>query len=541
MSQVENSPSPAPAEKPKFKSSYRSQRMPRETQVGLAIIGSLIVIFGWVLYQRLTRPAEMDAEQYVASNPVSNTTTTPPATLNPTTAGTTAPLTMPSQAGSAPLTQTDPFASRPGPTIPANTIQKPPHFELGAAPAALTASSAAPAPTLMPGMANNTTEPKTSFLPPADQVEPTAGIAPGTLQIPGNAAPIAEQPAMKMPNTSPQSGSDNTVVAVTENPLAAPAAALQESTLKIRDQANQLNQQLQDQGNQLVNAGRNTLQQAEQAGNAAAQTYNDATQAVTNLGQQADQFRQSATELTKNAGDTARQLGTNLQAEASQQAIQFTNTLRNTAGEQLQKTQDQFRNTTNQLVNETTNNVRSGIDQTLNNTRQQLGNSLNQLAGSAASTLAPLQPQPGTAAAPNPFAPRQLDAAQTKMAQPLAPTQPTQPEPAIRIPAESSQPLMAQPNPGASRTSFDTPAATQPMASKHIVQPGESFYSVAERYYGNGQFNRALFEYNRRYNPGELQIGGTMLVPDLQTLRTQFSDLLPTANPTANANPFYNR
>jgi nucleoid-associated protein YgaU len=97
---------------------------------------------------------------------------------------------------------------------------------------------------------------------------------------------------------------------------------------------------------------------------------------------------------------------------------------------------------------------------------------------------------------------------------------------------------------GATRTNFEQPASAAPTArgvQQYTVTGQDSYYSVAEKMYGNGALNKALYEYNRRNNPAadRLQVGGAMLIPDLTTLQAQFPDLVPStsAASTATINP----
>ncbi len=48
----------------------------------------------------------------------------------------------------------------------------------------------------------------------------------------------------------------------------------------------------------------------------------------------------------------------------------------------------------------------------------------------------------------------------------------------------------------------------------HIVQPGESLSSIAERYYGNKYRWEDLHQYNTVHNPDQLRVGQVIYVPD---------------------------
>lgn len=76
------------AAKGKFRPRFRTPSLPRETKVGLGIIAALLAIFGYVLYQRLNKPWEIDTDEYVAgataaATPKTTTDVPPPATLLP--------------------------------------------------------------------------------------------------------------------------------------------------------------------------------------------------------------------------------------------------------------------------------------------------------------------------------------------------------------------------------------------------------------------------------------------------------------------------
>ncbi|MGC4003833.1 MAG: 16S rRNA (cytosine(1402)-N(4))-methyltransferase RsmH [Pirellulales bacterium] len=146
-------------------------RMPRETKIGLAIIGSLVVVFGYVLYARLTRPADLDADQYVAQHQAATDGATPstggptilsgassPTMLAPASGATTTPNKFAAPSGG------DPFLSR---------------GMNSASPASFNAQDNGPAPSATPAysMTDNVKEPSASFLPPRDAAPAAAPLA----------------------------------------------------------------------------------------------------------------------------------------------------------------------------------------------------------------------------------------------------------------------------------------------------------------------------------------------------------------------------
>ncbi|MDX1965356.1 MAG: hypothetical protein SFX18_19580 [Pirellulales bacterium] len=68
-SSAANTNSPANhGEKKRYQPRLAAASLPRETKIGLTVLGLLTIIFGYVLYQRLSKPVELDAEQYLAKS-----------------------------------------------------------------------------------------------------------------------------------------------------------------------------------------------------------------------------------------------------------------------------------------------------------------------------------------------------------------------------------------------------------------------------------------------------------------------------------------
>jgi 5'-nucleotidase/UDP-sugar diphosphatase len=66
----------------------------------------------------------------------------------------------------------------------------------------------------------------------------------------------------------------------------------------------------------------------------------------------------------------------------------------------------------------------------------------------------------------------------------------------------------------------------------HTVQAGESWWSLAERAYGDGRFYRALFAWNRVLDPRVALAPGTVLeIPPLMKLEAAWPKLMPPRTP----------
>jgi nucleoid-associated protein YgaU len=68
-----------------------------------------------------------------------------------------------------------------------------------------------------------------------------------------------------------------------------------------------------------------------------------------------------------------------------------------------------------------------------------------------------------------------------------------------------------------------------PKAGQYIVQPNDSYYTISQKVYGDGGFFKAIYEHNRRQHPKpeRLQVGDVLLVPDAATLQKLYPDLCP--------------
>jgi nucleoid-associated protein YgaU len=66
------------------------------------------------------------------------------------------------------------------------------------------------------------------------------------------------------------------------------------------------------------------------------------------------------------------------------------------------------------------------------------------------------------------------------------------------------------------------------VGSTYVTRPGDSWWSVAERSYGDGRFYRALFAWNRAIDPRVSLVPGTSIeVPPAERLQNAWPALLP--------------
>lgn len=82
--------------------------------------------------------------------------------------------------------------------------------------------------------------------------------------------------------------------------------------------------------------------------------------------------------------------------------------------------------------------------------------------------------------------------------------------------------------PPATALPFDPAAAPAPIAGGYVVRPGDSWWSVAERSYGDGRLYRAIYAWNRAANPRLSLAPGTPLeIPPLEELAAAWPQLVP--------------
>ena len=151
---------------------------------------------------------------------------------------------------------------------------------------------------------------------------------------------------------------------------------------------------------------------------------------------------------------------------------------------------------------------------------------------------------PGAFAAAPPLGPAPArtapadDGAAVRVAGGPPPFEPPRPERFV-APASFESPLAPQAAALPAGTEFAPPAAdpdleaaapivATPIAGGYVVRPGDSWWSVAERAYGDGRLYRALFAWNRAAQPRLTLAPGTPLViPPLEELAAVWPHLLP--------------
>lgn len=94
----------------------------------------------------------------------------------------------------------------------------------------------------------------------------------------------------------------------------------------------------------------------------------------------------------------------------------------------------------------------------------------------------------------------------------------TPPNDVLSLPDDSSQRPAAAPPPVSKaqplpRSQYAEPAASQ--ARVHVVQPGETLYSIAKRYYGQGKQWRRVFQANKNriIDPNRIKAGMKLIIP----------------------------
>ncbi|MFM8378317.1 MAG: hypothetical protein ACKOB1_03215 [Planctomycetia bacterium] len=93
--------------------------------------------------------------------------------------------------------------------------------------------------------------------------------------------------------------------------------------------------------------------------------------------------------------------------------------------------------------------------------------------------------------------------------------------PPAAFPAPAAQPLTA-------RESSVPLASTTPIVGAHITAPGDTWWSIAERAYGDGRLYRALYAWNRRLDPRVSTAPGTRLeIPPQPKLAAAWPRLMP--------------
>ena len=121
----------------------------------------------------------------------------------------------------------------------------------------------------------------------------------------------------------------------------------------------------------------------------------------------------------------------------------------------------------------------------------------------------------------------ELDPSQSRFTQPaddMPPAPPDRPaETAPPQPTSDSFPARFEPAPP--RASEPPPLAASPT---YVTRPGDSWWSLAERSYGDGRLYRALFAWNRAVDPRISLVPGTSIeIPPAERLQAAWPGLHP--------------
>lgn len=96
----------------------------------------------------------------------------------------------------------------------------------------------------------------------------------------------------------------------------------------------------------------------------------------------------------------------------------------------------------------------------------------------------------------------------------------------LAAPFPAPAPAMNPPAAAFELAATDEPAAAQ--GGLHVAQPGDSWWSLAERAYGDGRLYRALFAWNRAFDPRVSLAPGTRLeIPPADRLAAAWPGLVP--------------
>ena len=100
--------------------------------------------------------------------------------------------------------------------------------------------------------------------------------------------------------------------------------------------------------------------------------------------------------------------------------------------------------------------------------------------------------------------------------------------------SQNNNPNYSQPptynSPNSSYNSYGNMAVLTGTGKAYRVSSDDSYWRIAERFYGSGEYSRSLAKYNRsRIDPLRLATGMEIFIPPVETLRQQFPSLCPTA------------
>ncbi len=118
-----------------------------------------------------------------------------------------------------------------------------------------------------------------------------------------------------------------------------------------------------------------------------------------------------------------------------------------------------------------------------------------------------------------------LPPAAVEPSQPLA-----EPDPVAALVREEPPPAFVDAAPPAAErspsTRFEQPQLSH--AGEYVTRPGDSWWSLAERTYGDGRLYRCLFAWNRARDPRISLVPGTRLeLPPVDRLSTAWPNLMP--------------
>lgn len=134
----------------------------------------------------------------------------------------------------------------------------------------------------------------------------------------------------------------------------------------------------------------------------------------------------------------------------------------------------------------------------------------------------PTAAEPAEAAEPRGLAEEDAPPATTVEPLPAAPrAEPADLLPPAAFAAPATPPLAA-------RAPGMPPAGIAPIAGAHVTAPGDTWWSIAERAYGDGRLYRALYAWNRRLDPRVSTAPGTRLeIPPQPKLASAWPRLMP--------------
>ncbi len=75
------------------------------------------------------------------------------------------------------------------------------------------------------------------------------------------------------------------------------------------------------------------------------------------------------------------------------------------------------------------------------------------------------------------------------------------------------------------------PSAALPTPRLYVVQSGDSYWTISERFYGTGTYYQALAEYNRSRiaRPEQLRLGDQLIIPEREELQRLYPHLCPAS------------